>query len=157
MKKKIEDYLHLYIGNEVIGTVFSESGANVKSKIETVGIDCCSFYGLADYYYSEPEYKLQLLLRPLSDMTINEGFRIMSNKFIYPIIYVGESGYHEGEKEIPEKIKYKFNYDKKNSKVYYESFPVTPSNAETTRIMLEMGFDLFGLIESGLAIDKTLK
>lgn len=116
MEKNIKDYLHLYLGCEVL--VLDLDGQTFKDKIEDVfdrkhgkGFSIYEFgdcpFDDHDEYYQE----IKPILRPLSDMT----------------------------KEEREYVRVKFNHGSAESFIWH----------------LSKHFDLFGLIEAGLAIDKT--
>ena len=120
-RKDIKDYLHLYLGCEVL-TNDHELGRNKKQRGRTG-----TFVGFADYHRMDcrlnfragPEgrcniYLLKPILRPLSDMTLEER-----------------------------KESYRLKDD------------LGIGTVELFRWLLSKGFDLFGLIEAGLAIDKT--
>jgi hypothetical protein len=108
MNKKIEDYLHLYLGcgmryathHEPQNEVYILTVENLKEAIE---------------------FKDKPILRPLSDMTEEEFYYVEQHK-----IYQGE---------------------------IVQTFPL--GAAELTKFLLSKHFDLFGLIEAGLAVDKT--
>lgn len=98
--KKIEDYLHLYLGCECL---------NSYNQIHTLTVD--NFKTLS--VWGKP------ILRSVNDMTINEAIDIFST------LDIGISG------------------------------AFTPTQFKK---LLSKHFDLFGLLESGFAIDaKTLK
>lgn len=122
---KIEDYLHLYIGCEVLCPENNE-------KYTLTGVDGNTVYLMHTEGGAETimEY-IKLLLRPLSDMTEDE------------MEYMGIT-----LKQGTMNIQY-MRYSNK-----FGDYEYTPS-AEAFRWMLSKGFDLFGLIESGLAIEKT--
>lgn len=113
MEKKISDYLHLYLGCDIMILCYKDySGGTYKltGKI---------FANIIDNY-NPKEDLIKPILRPLSDMTEEEREELND-------IELGES-----------------------------SWPtVARALAPCFAWMLSKGFDLFGLIESGLAIDKT--
>lgn len=89
----------------------------------------------------------KLPLHPLSDMTEEEGLKcweIMNTGF-------GKEKYRT---ELTISDKSKFGKSGTTSSAYIACIPNT---YEQSRYLLSKGFDLFGLIESGLAIDSTLK
>jgi len=100
MDKKIEDYLHLYLGCDVR----HNNGSIVK-------MNSIALNNMLNNKYEMQEYKP--ILRPLSDMTEEEKIEV-----------------------------------RKFDKVELPHF-------ELTRYLLSKHFDLFGLIEAGLAIEKT--
>jgi len=119
MEKKIEDYLHLYLGCEVL--INSGDIHNEKLIID--------YDFLNTYYEVEGGYFMNNpipLLRPLSSMTEEEA------------------------KEMDMQ-------DVQISMIAHPSFmPVDIYfNAKQMRILLEKGFDLWSLIDAGLALDAT--
>lgn len=148
MDKKITDYLHLYLGCEV--EWWNGSGV----------------YVLDPYYLSEIAEddlweKTKPILRPLSDMTeeeMKELWKIVFNRTFPPSGRI-ESSYLQ-DKRNPrwilmsgvERLGIQLNGD-----IWADSdlhnWPMNPHL--NTLYMLKKHFDLFGLIEAGLAIDKT--
>lgn len=147
MKKGLKDYLHLYLGCEVVyegiingkelkdeqdehkEDVFYEPKVEVK-RGEKIGVLKEIFTDITgksrksrigrkglQTHYGNGNFKL--ILRPLSDMTDEEYWE--ADKLQMPIKEFGE---------------YQFS-------------------AEQYRYLLSKHFDLFGLIEAGLAIDAT--
>lgn len=85
--------------------------------------------------FLDGDVQIKLILRPLSDMTEDEENEIE-----------GEFGsYGLGENHLCNALK---EHDLRYVKKLDEAF-------ELTRYLLSKYFDLFGLIEAGLAIDKT--
>lgn len=152
MEKKIEDYLHLYLGCKVyikgeitkgmfddgqevdiIGTLSSVSGNywGIDTEHGSIGTDKAIF---------------KLLLRPLTDITEEEMFAFF---LIYcPKEQLVEDNSREsmwvgyfGKTEAKERVKIK---------LLKNIISLTPIE---TVYLVSKGFDLFGLIESGLAID----
>ena len=126
MKKELKDYLHLYLG------------CRIKSKGGKCGdLVSVSNYGMSIVVYDKDKINdprglciysdwLLLVLRPLSDMTKEE------------------------KDWLDEHENFVNNY-KQNA----ESELIIEWDAEKTSYLLSKHFDLFGLIEAGLAIDKT--
>ena len=126
MKKELKDYLHLYLG------------CRIKSKGGKCGdLVSVSNYGMSIVVYDKDKINdprglcinsdwLLLILRPLSDMTKEE------------------------KDWLDEHENFVNNY-KQNA----ESELIIEWDAEKTSYLLSKHFDLFGLIEAGLAIDKT--
>ena len=139
--KKIEDYLHLYYGAEFRITWV----ANTRRPYRYAP----SFISAGNIYrilkcISDPKYySFKMFLRPLSDMTEEEMKEIVlinynmrntlqtANLIGYKIQFIGSGFKSEGEIDL------------------------LNCNAETFKYLLSKSFDLFNLIESGLAIDKT--
>ena len=104
IKKDIKNYLHLYLGCEVMVNDLYEPNPVIMEAIndQSIFIDSGCDYPFED---------VKPILRLLPDMTEDE------------------------EKE-------------------YAAWNTT-STHESTRYLLSKGFDIFGLIEAGLAIDRT--
>lgn len=145
MNKKIEDYLHLYIGCEFLADgnrdtlagvhyhangIFALLGRETESTTpEGWWVDNCDF---------------KLLLRPLSSMTEEEKVRLALWEF--PNIKEAEISKNDSDNAS---ICFR---SETGMKCYLNFHHISP---ESTRKLLKAGLDLFGLIESGLAIDKT--
>lgn len=138
MEKNIEDYAHLYIGCTV------KSYWGTTSEIVTlVGVaDGILIYDFwrdeTEVAHSwdatlESEHPDKLLLRPLSSMTEEEA----------AYIDVEFSFGHEMS-NLSNSLKEGSLYQMRVSETF-----------EITRYLLSKSFDLFGLIEAGLAIDST--
>ena len=130
-EKKIEDYTHLYIGCEVFGTYSDQSGSKgYLSGVTNGGTECEIQFFLEDGINVEEDpvwndvKEIKLILRPLSDMTIEEC----------------------GYCKIPPHW---------SNEDLHELIDEEAWTCEQVRYMLSKHFDLFGLIEAGLAIDKT--
>lgn len=126
MKKELKDYLHLYLGCEVFIESYSFMNGNKREKL----IDKLTEVGINGRIdcekYTPPDGDVKLVLRPLSDMT-------------------------EEEKDWLDEHENFVNNYKQNA----ESELIIEWDAEKTSYLLSKHFDLFGLIEAGLAIDKT--
>lgn len=151
--KDIKDYLHLYIGCEcMIGDMKWKREEHLYGLAPDVDVD----FGkpikskLDAHVLSVFSDKCTLILRPLSDMTEEEALYCIStfdrgvDNPVFKII---------GKDELGEDWVY--------VQVGYEETEccwgpnLNYMGAEMFRYLLSRGFDLFGLIESGLAIDKT--
>jgi hypothetical protein len=127
--KDIKDYLHLYLGSEC----FSDTGVTVRRLIT-----------LSLLQKSEQEFaSITPILRPLSDMTEEEKINLFTLSF----------GNHRFTH---------FGYDPIECIILADKderirvgLSVNSMSADAFRFCLARGFDLFGLIEDGLAIDKT--
>ena len=125
--KELKDYIHLYIGCELIGKLHGKPTKGLLTGISGEYEAEIQFFeedGINVFEY--PEYndfeKVKLILRPLSDMTEEEKL------FVYNFdIWLGGMSVNES----------------------------LPINAEITYFLLSKHFDIFGLIPAGLAIDKT--
>ncbi len=117
MSRKIEDYLHLYLGCECKYRTTAIENAQWEWGIVDVRTLHCVYTGL---------WEIKLILRPISDMT---------------------------EEEVAVLIE----FEKTNDLIpcpHFNNIHQT-KHGEQLRLLLAKGFDLFGLIEAGLAIDKT--
>jgi hypothetical protein len=123
----LKDYLHLYLGCEV------EFGLNLNN------LRRGTFIGFVDYnridariaFRAGPEgrvnvFLLKPILRPLSDLT---------------------------EEEMKEVCR--FTRDAQAYKEFDSAVGKESINAEVALYLLSKHFDLFGLIDAGLALDKT--
>ena len=126
--KRIEDYLHLYLGCECITEDkkigrLCDIGSDYANEMILLTVRYSDDSDDWDVFNDDPKdvTRIKLLLRPLSDMTEEEK---------------NESGFGTTNKHDAHK------------------FTIT-THFETMRYLLSKGFDLFSLIESGLAIDKT--
>lgn len=141
--KKIEDYLHLYLGCECL---WEDKEGDTGGRTEL------DHYSLSGFY--EGDIKIKPLLRPLSDMTEEEARYIFKYYFEkdYTEDWTGDTGsaYFNPKRITPTK--------------YHALRIIDGADYETGDFMKVIGlvpyllskhFDLFGLIESGLAIDKT--
>jgi len=146
MEKKIQDYLAYYIGQEVVEpdgcilnleAVFSHGTALATGKNQRGGFR--SHHGVLN--------DVKLRLRPLSDMTREEIIQFFK---IGGIVYKEP---HRAEIQDDRFIQME-GYDSIGdySSCYHEGISFRP---EQFQYLLKQGFDLFGLIEAGLAVDKT--
>lgn len=119
--KRIENYLHYYLGCDVMVPDEKEACKLVAVNDQSGYIDSGCDYPLAE---------IKPLLRPLFEITEEEA--AMAFKSASP----------RGKVEGRQVIKYYSNV----------SFLEPPE----FHYLLSRGFDLFGLIDAGLAIDKTL-
>jgi hypothetical protein len=130
---KLQDYLHLYLGCYV--AVKGERWVNNGFVGRLIGVteDRALIEFMGDNWEKFEDFKP--ILRPLSDMTDDEcheyGVESDSGEFSYGTISSDCTiGGHHHILDITR-------------------------IAEITRCLCESGFDCFGLIEAGLAIDKT--
>lgn len=128
MNKDIKDYLHLYLGCKVL----LPDGS--KDILDYVEIDQDIFwYSKGTDHDDKPVSPciedIKLILRPLSDMT---------------------------EEELQEcgNMIYDFSDDPELNNHQWKDFEIG-SAPEQFHWLLSKHFDLFGLIDAGLAIDKT--
>src|SRR5688572_9361170 len=149
MSKKITDYLHLYLGCEVLLPEHKIDRGTIPGIVGT-------FLGYADYHRLDcrigfragPEgrcntYLLKPKLRRLSDMTEDE------------VLEYAKIDRRQTQSVKIDDGKWWSYLDADNN--FYKWMPVdfdmpTP---EGMRWLLAKGFDLFNLIDEGLAIDKA--
>jgi hypothetical protein len=124
MEKKISDYLHLYLGCDL----YTGTGKVKLVAVQKEAIPCCEFRIIVLNGNVTHEAKnVKLLLRRLSSMS---------------------------EKELQEcgNMVYDFSDDPELNNHKPQDFEICAP--EQFHYLLSKGFDLFGLIDSGLAIDK---
>lgn len=153
MKQELKDYLHLYIGCEAELTYDTESFVKVMTCDHVK--KCC---GRDDW--------MKPILRPLSDMTEMEIIKLLT--IVYKDIYnytpdIGDCTFHkEGLDSVGMKC-----LDRLDDSVLGFSIQVmrgieystngtysVVNQFKCTHWLLEHGFDLFGLIEANLAINR---
>lgn len=133
MERKIEDYLHLYLGCKV------EWGFENRKKIGTLIGKTIPFgwqifdsiNPIVPYHNVKPEL-IKLILRPLSHMTEEEEIEVSNITNLHMVTYLKQAWVN--------KTPFKIDLHEMPSLFVY---------------LCRQGFDLFGLIESGLAINKT--
>ena len=133
--KDIKDYLHLYLGCEVesphgVGTLLSVTNYNHV----TVNAD-------GDTYFKTDEVKP--ILRPLSDIRPKEVANLIG---VYDLAV---------EKANYESPFFQIQYRDENNEQQFKHTYLAHLNPEQFVFLLSNQFDIFELIESGLAIDKT--
>lgn len=129
MKKELKDYLHLYLGCELL----SISTYEIVGKLEGI-VGSEAHFKVNGVWYSASLSNYKPILRPLSDMT-DEEYDYLAEHILDDIIW------------SPATI-----YDFIN--ILREKLSISKL-AETNYYLLSKHFDLFGLIESGLAIDAS--
>jgi hypothetical protein len=137
MEKNIKDYLHLYLGCECMMTKISYHAVHelILSQKRSFKLD-----GKLLQYFIEPTTKAEIkpILRPLSDMN-DEEFRWLED----------ETHFHPGG----------FNSHDNDVTIEWKEEMIEEINEHGTPeiflFLLSKHFDLFSLIEAGLAIDKT--
>lgn len=141
--KKIEDYLHLYLGCD--GFLTNDDGeGGIK------GVPCKLTYSILSGNYYGPQH-FTPALRPLSSMTEEEAIELILAAEGAKAEFVE---WHSGSEAKKERFGFMWKSDHYRKgqlhNTWYEQF-----EPEGTRYLLSKGFDLFGLIEAGLAIDAT--
>jgi hypothetical protein len=156
--KELKDYLHLYLGCRI-----KSKGGNFGDLI-SVSNDGMSIVVYDKDKINDPRglciYSDWLLpiLRPLSDMTDKEGEEFFGDvmnfrgqfQFHYGFKYRYEEGFHCIYDNATDKWYTIIKPDANGLPVFNCTYSM-----EDTLWLLSKHFDLFGLIESGLAIDKT--
>lgn len=142
MENKPEDYIHLYIGCPV---------AICEPNIEPVPATLEGFDAYSGQVISErstwPIEQIKLLLRPLPTMTREEATELVFNHPFYGKHFTVDHEYYRGA------IHFKVVYNGQSRKWCKEISPTdTP---ESMRLLLKKGFDIFGLIEAGLALKQA--
>ena len=154
MEKKIEYYIHLLIG-QIIRIEFGNSPwSNRKyGDYELIGYNKLAMdlqvnlipigMPLPMWYSWKEEHKF--ILRPLSDMTYKEAKEWL------------QTLHNAADILVIDKTNVGFGFNPKAATtsrfINFESFK--HGYPDGFRYLLSQGFDLFNLIESGLAIDKT--
>jgi hypothetical protein len=134
MKLDLNDYLPFYIGQKYRYSYVEEPDHFSPWHILNYKrIDKLDDLSLA---------KVQLLLRPVSDMNFREALEIYNE--IYPSV----------EMEENRKITIVKNYCSKSG-LYHEGHLSILDDVQYFIPCLKRGFDLFNLIENGLALDAT--
>lgn len=164
--KELKDYLHLYLGCDLW---IEEPGETAfKSKFE--GIDATG-RPIAKEYEHQILWKfneIKPILRPLSDMTDVEIIKVAKIADCLPIGWYDNNGYWEINRTDHPNIgievccngKYAIRVTFKKPALYFVDYEKSgvfylPETIEIFRYLLSKHFDLFGLIDAGLAIDKT--
>jgi hypothetical protein len=140
MSKNIKDYLHLYLGCDIF---IPRPEPDRKDDIMRLTAEKIFKYDLSN---------VKLLLHPLPDMTEDEARWLCELK----------EGTIIGQVDVINIKTHKVDFidgemdsgdgwcEMKDKEVLFKYM-----NAEQVRYLLSKHFDLFGLIEAGLAIDKT--
>jgi hypothetical protein len=153
MKTELKDVLHLMVGQEVLHDWFGEKSIEkIIAVFESTVIFEIYDDQIEDQYdLLDPDNTDKLILRPLSDMTDEEGR------------YCAILLWHNSDEEFEDKANiYKerqINRAKLDIRDYFGmiSLPAYRIGFQLFAYLLKQGFDLFGLIKSGQAIDrKTL-
>jgi hypothetical protein len=142
MKKELKDYLHLYLGCKILRP-------DMRTQLTMSGIsgDIIHFLeeGRGETYGTVSLAKP--ILRPLSDMTVDEAVQLIEiGTSVYNFISIRKVDRYE--------VMYDGGYPtSKRTWLYHLRF--SELKAEQFHFLLSKNFDLFELIEAGLAIDKT--
>jgi hypothetical protein len=146
MEKNIKDYLHLYLGCEVLFD-------NKKWILTRVGGNYCDLVRNRERCSVHPG-DLKLLLRPLSDILNTEAFEVYKMYFNKDFVFdyskdTGSANFIPARVRILAKDAIRIfegrDYETGDFMKVVSMIPY----------LLSKHFDLFGLIDAGLAIDKT--
>ena len=151
MNKKIEDYLPYYIGQKIL--VVKPSFAMMHNDcIHSGEIETLTPNLLSKILYAT-KVQVKPILRPLSDMTDEDANVVWEALGLNPDYE--ESMKRDGNNSAT-KSKYLQDYffRKQVFGGHSERFDFR-ENIVLVYTLLKMGFDLFGLIEANLAVDKT--
>jgi len=161
MKKTFKDYAHLYLGCDVkfdgkfwVMWRLSEVYADLKVPAPSDRTNCA--------YIEEAKP----LLRPLSDMKINEGAWCLGQTFFDHVSYPISDFKFElvGQNKQNPRISINNDWYKENLTFGNSNGSIWAVDAMSANVkikstlfayLLKQGFDLFGLIDAGIAIDKT--
>lgn len=142
--KKMQDYIHLYIGQNVVHVPDDKTTANIH------GLDLSAgrvFVNNNDHQmYGELKLsEIKLILRPLESMTDEDkrDFIMADDFYLDHWVEIGDWVY--------DGIFFKIQYNGKGRQ-YSKCMRPAKSNPDQYRWLLQKGFDLFGLKEAGLAI-----
>lgn len=193
MEKKLQDYIHFYLGQEAEGFWTEEDGSNPQSEgigkiVKVATKETCPPWPVVLFLsirrHNDSRYErhfdfnqVKPLLRPLSDMTDEEAGWVWSYSF--------ESGLttqlgtffdfdihkvKDGNEVVSLIIKrtdrpdHAVNISLDGTSIVYHDGDINKPpifcwrcvhGAIQFRFLLSCGFDLFGLIPAGLALDKT--
>jgi hypothetical protein len=160
MNKDITPYLPLYLGCEC--KMQGQDDANRAYLLTGVSYDSTQRIWWAYFEETEEMYAVSQdvfpILRPLSDMTEDELIKALRIRFSDKVasqIFVGI----KKVTDVKATTKYGTGipYISWDSNNYSTSgvFSINELSPEQFAYLLSIGIDLFGLIEAGLAIDKT--
>lgn len=163
--KKIEDYIHLYIGCDVLVEINPDAtqqvakiiGVHIDKWVDgnyhpTIEVDFGYQTNRTHYYQNQ----IKLLLRPLSSMTEEEAKELIQfeklNREYANVDFNIITGYKGNIVAI--EVNYTIvDEDIVLPKVW--TFNFCAMNSDDFRHLLSKGFDIFGLIDANLALDAT--
>ncbi len=169
---KFSEVAHLYLGCELIGSYRLEPRKGYLTGITNGGEDVEIQFFEEDgiNVFESPEHntvdEIKPILRPLSDMKIEEGAWCLKETYFSHVEYPIKDFYLEfvGEKQNNPRIQINNDWFYNdltfgNNGSIWSTRDVIPANtkikATVFSYLLKQGFDLFGLIENGEALDKT--
>lgn len=139
MEKKLQDYIHFYLGQPCVNSWFPPTHDMYDNGwvFRSMDIDSKKPYRLdsGESYTWTADIKPRL--RPLSDMKNADALKMYEQLF-------DEEAYRGRSEEF-----------KINFVVLQVDLRGGPMKPEAVAWLLREGFDLFGLISAGLAIDRT--
>jgi hypothetical protein len=160
--KNLKDYLHFHIGSEIQYPdtdgkliIARLTGVSRADGVETTYIKRKKKgHCMGDYLSWEPNghhnsnaLNIKPILRPLSNMTEDEAVELVK---------IRSTTYRWVTAEVVNQhiLRFEFEYEssrrRRSTTLRFDEL-----SPEEVRYLLSKGFDLFGLIEAGLAIDKT--
>jgi hypothetical protein len=147
MEKRIEDYFHLYIGADAM--VARPNGRNPEKITPAM---------LAHLHQLGQSWDLyKPILRRLDSMTREEAVEFIHRKHRSIMCNIDRTHITKvsfGETENIINFSY-FKYQGAGAEAGSKTYYVNQSDAEQFAWLLSEHFDLFGLIDAGLAIDKS--
>jgi hypothetical protein len=162
MEKNIKDYLHLYIGcnvqwNKARGFTLTK----VNWLFNEFEIDQDES-GYTETFNEKTVHEIKPILRPLSDMTgevLTEIFDVCyrcvySSERDFPVETVS-TGFEMGMKAFDGKYNYGLTVNVTGILFSVDGKFLTVPVFDVTRILLREGYDLFDLLDAGLAINKS--
>lgn len=136
---EIKDVIHFYIGQDLFYTIEGHE----PNRMKLTGDQLACFYTLAD----DPEVNYKLILRKLSDMTEDE-----MKEFKKLIPHIDFVRFERGDKWVY--IEHEMDDKHTTRPVCTTTALIGGMPMSVMPYLLKQGFDLFGLIDAGLAIDS---
>lgn len=146
MKKNIKDYLHLYLGCEVFVQKKQGNESLVKGRI----CEVTNGSNHGDWIRVQFEHVVKFMYYNLDERSSNFHTFFIGEDHIKPILRPLSDMMEEERAEFGWQDDADFEELFKDGQISKNTY-----NAWMFPILLSKGFDLFGLIEAGLAIDKT--
>lgn len=146
MNKKIEDYLPYYIGQDIQtsdGSILKIASVHYGGWVNASGFLADGKQRVLKGYLSDEK----LRLRPLSSMTKEEAKEVVNRQF-----KSWNAPIYERHSTLCIDVKFPAHEPNKFTYTQIDFDRLSPSAMHYLR---KQGFDLFGLIPEGLAVDKT--